>query len=204
MDLEAIKDEFRDHENELLGVDEEYSVLLPLVELKNGLGILYELRSENLETQPGEISFPGGQIEGAETPEEAALRETNEELRIEKPDINIIGDLNYLVSPYNVIIYSFLGFLDIESVERINYNNDEVEDIFTVPLDYFLRNQPDTFKKGIKIDLDDNFPYHLIPNGKDYDFREGEYPIYFYKYRDYTIWGFTARITRHFIQTIKE
>lgn len=57
-------------------------MLVPLVERPEGLCLLYEVRADTLGRQPGEVCFPGGRIEGVESPEECALRETEEELSI--------------------------------------------------------------------------------------------------------------------------
>ena len=42
-----------------------------------------------------------------------------------------------------------------------------------------------------------------IINGEDYKFREGSYRVLFYKYKDYVIWGMTARILENFLNKIK-
>ena len=39
------------------------AVLLPLVETKDGPGILFEARAQTLDWQPGDICFPGGGYE---------------------------------------------------------------------------------------------------------------------------------------------
>ena len=64
----------------------QYSVLVPLVEREGGLSLLYEVRAGSLRRQPGEVCFPGGRLEGAESPEECALRETWEELGIPRAE----------------------------------------------------------------------------------------------------------------------
>ena len=51
-------------------------MLVPLVERPEGLCLLYEVRADTLGRQPGEVCFPGGKMEGAESPESCALRET--------------------------------------------------------------------------------------------------------------------------------
>ena len=48
------------------------AVMIPVLETPEGLHLLFEVRSEKLEHQPGDICFPGGGIEEGETPEEAA------------------------------------------------------------------------------------------------------------------------------------
>ncbi len=42
--------------------------------------MLFTLRTGNVGTHKHQVSFPGGHIDGAETAEEAAVRECNEEL----------------------------------------------------------------------------------------------------------------------------
>lgn len=204
MDLEKIKSKIKYRDKKPLGIKETYSVLIPVIKIDDQLNLLFEMRSEDLGTQPGEISFPGGKIEDGETPKEASLRETMEELRIPKGKIKIIGDLDYLISPYNVLIYSYAGFLDIKDLKYINFNEEEVQEVIKVPLSFFNEEEPDIYKKKFEIILEDDFPYHLIPNGKNYSWREGEYPIYFYEYEGYTIWGFTARLTRNFMEIIDD
>ena len=204
MDLEKIKSKIKYRDKKPLGIKETYSVLIPVIKINDQLNLLFEMRSEDLGTQPGEISFPGGKIEDGETPKQAALRETMEELRIPKGKIKIIGDLDYLISPYNVLIYSYAGFLDIKDLKYINFNEEEVQEVIKVPLSFFNEEEPDIYKKKFEIILEDDFPYHLIPNGKNYSWREGEYPIYFYEYEGYTIWGFTARLTRNFMEIIDD
>ena len=71
----------------LLGARRSYAVLCPLVERPEGLHLLYEVRSAALHRQPGEVCFPGGQVEAGETPEQCALRETEEELSIPRREV---------------------------------------------------------------------------------------------------------------------
>ena len=79
----------------LLGFEQEReaSVAVPLLVTEEGPGILFEVRSSDLQTQPGEICFPGGGIEGKESPAEAALRETKEELLISGDKIHLLTQI---------------------------------------------------------------------------------------------------------------
>lgn len=180
-----------------------YSVLIPLVEIDGELHILYELRSHDLSTQPGEISFPGGRVERGESYREAAIRETMEELNITSDNIEIMGQLDYFVSYSNISIYSFLGKLRGVDVDKLTPNKGEVDHVFTVPLAFFLDKEPDRYYLNVKTDLNDEFPYNLIPNGRDYKWRKGRQTVMFYHYKDYVIWGFTAKMTRKLIEIIK-
>ncbi|MDY4135926.1 MAG: coenzyme A pyrophosphatase, partial [Terrisporobacter sp.] len=49
-----------------------------------------------------------------------------------------------------------------------------------------------------------SFPYDKIPHKDEYKFAEGEYPVWFYEYKDYVIWGITARILENFLEFIRE
>ncbi len=53
------------------------------------------------------MSFPGGQVEENESFKEAAIRETIEELNILEENIEVIGELDYVVSYYNSTVHAF-------------------------------------------------------------------------------------------------
>ncbi|NLM43563.1 MAG: CoA pyrophosphatase [Clostridiales bacterium] len=178
----------------------EFSVLIPILINKNNYELLYEIRSENLKNQPNEICFPGGKIEKGESKEEAAKRETVEELLIDSDDVNIIGPSDIMVTPFNTIVYTYVGI--IKNYEY-TYNNDEVKEVFTVPLSFFLYNEPQCHYIDVSLAPQNDFPYHLIQKGKDYRWGKGKYPVYFYIYKDKIIWGITARITYDFIKYIR-
>lgn len=184
--------------------ERKYSVLIPLIENNGEWEIIYELRSMDLKSQPGEVSFPGGRVEEGETFRQAAHRETLEELLIDKDNIEIIGELDYLVSYANFTIHCFLGLISGTTVDKITPNKDEVDHLFTVPLNYFLENEPDKYTLDLKTVENEEFPYSLIPNGKDYNFKKGQHSVLFYKYDKYIIWGFTAKMTKHLIEIIKD
>lgn len=176
----------------------KYAVLLPLVEHEGQICILFEQRAKELKKQPGEICFPGGRIESSDQDAAAAaIRETCEELGIEEKDIVIIAPLDCLVTPFNVIIYPFL--CEIKNFRYIRPNHGEVESVFCVPLEYFLSTPPLYHYIYLRMLPPEDFPYELIPRGKEYDWREGIYPEYFYKWKEHVIWGMTARILHHFL-----
>ncbi len=187
-----------------IGVEREFSVLIPLVYVDGDLHILYELRSKDISRQPREISFPGGAVEPGESFKEAAIRETMEELNIARKKIEIISPMDYLVSSAGMRISCYLGYLKDLDVSKIRPNIGEVDHIFTVPLDFFLENEPDIYSVNFKRNMAADFPYNLIPNGKDYKWYDSKDEIYFYRYKDYNIWGFTAKMTKNFIDIIKK
>ncbi len=204
MYLDLIKKRIKNSVIQPLGVKGKFSILLPIIEKDNKLQLLYEVRAEDMGTQPGEVSFPGGRIENGESAREAAIRETEEELGISRDQIELFGQIDYLVPLFNIALYPFVGYLKINSLDELNINKAEVKNVFTVPINYFLENEPETHTISCKYEINENFPYHLIPDGEDYDWRDGEYPINFYKYNGNVIWGMTARFTTNLIEKIKE
>lgn len=178
------------------------SVLIPLVKYGDSYSILFELRSKKMNHQPGEISFPGGKIEKGESPKEACIRETCEEIGTVEDNIEIISPLDLYVSHANLIIHPYLGI--IKDVNNLNINEAEVDHVFLVPIDYLLEYDASYYTNDVKVIPNSNFPYEKIPNKEKYNFDIGEYPVWFYEYNDYVIWGITAKILENFLQFIKE
>lgn len=176
----------------------KFAVLLPLIKKEDGIHVLFEERSYTLKQQPGDICFPGGKVDAADSSfEETAIRETVEELGIKRENIGELYPLDYLVSPFGNIIYPYAGF--IHSLEELNINKAEVESIFTVPLEFFVKNPPKEFHVQFNAELSDNFPLKDIVGGKDYKWRPLVIPENFYYYEDRVIWGLTAGIVKQFI-----
>ena len=155
------------------------AVLLPLIKKDGCYHILFEVRSNKLTHQPGEICFPGGRRESGETSMQAAIRETCEELLVSESDIQLYGPLDYFLSPAGLRIDAYLG-------ELVNYDGqfskDEVSDVFTVPLEFFQNNQPEQYYNKIQILPEDDFPFDKIPGGRDYPWAKGKYEVLFYEY----------------------
>lgn len=201
--MNNIKDKFKNYIPYINGHQEmkKSAVLIPLVKIGDSYSILFELRSKTMKTQPGEISFPGGKIEEKETPKEACIRETCEELGTIENNIEIISPLDIYVSPSNLIIHPYLGIL--KDINNISINKDEVDHTFLVPVDYLLDYKADYYTNGVKVIPNKDFPYEKIPHKENYKFAEGNYPVWFYEYNNYVIWGITARILENFLAFIK-
>lgn len=177
----------------------QFAILLPIIEKNGELHILFEVRSKNLHRQPSEVCFPGGRIEESDkSPEKTAMRETCEELGICSSDIEHVFPIDYIQSGITIHVYA--GFLN---TTNFKLNNAEVESLFTVPLQFFQAISPNIHRVELKPHVDDTFPYHLIPLGKDYKWQSRYLDEYFYQYEDKVIWGLTARILHHFLELIK-
>lgn len=179
------------------------AVLVPLLREKDGTySILFEVRSAKLATQPGEICFPGGHVSPTDAhEEETAIRETCEELGVPHSSVEIWGRLDILVTPFKQIIYPFAGYL--REPERIRPNPQEVGEIFTARLDLLLSLIPEYHEVTIKVHPPDDFPFHKIPGGREYPWRTGTWPEFFYEIENRIVWGMTARILHHFLKIVR-
>lgn len=196
--LENVQEMLQNRQVKPLGKQREYAVLLPLVQCNDEWHVLYEVRSKKI-SQPGETSFPGGSVEKGETFEEAAVRETMEELNIPRERINVLGEIDFISNEY-VTIHCFVGYLDVD-VEKIAFN-EEVADIFTIPLEFLIENRPTYFTSEFHIKHPKDFPYDMIPNGRKYRFKAGQHRIPFYDLKSRSLWGYTANLTDHFIDLV--
>ncbi|MBP1949969.1 NUDIX hydrolase [Virgibacillus litoralis] len=205
MDTNAIFTRVKEHTPKILGSESfsKFAVLIPLVEKDDEINILFEVRSHSLKRQPGEICFPGGRLEDQDqTEQDAAIRETTEELGINRADISEVHPLDYLVSPFGMIVYPYAGF--IGRTDHIEPNPSEVEEVFMVPLKFFVETEPEIHRVNMGIEPEENFPYELIVGGRNYSWRSGKIDEYFYTYDNKVIWGLTARIISHFTEIIQD
>ena len=176
----------------------EFSVLIPVIKADRHF-LLFEIRSESLNNQPNEICFPGGRIESLESKQQAAVRETSEELLIPESQISIIAELDTVVTPFNSILYPFVGEL---REYKGTFNTEEVRSVFTVPMSFFIDTAPLCHDIDIKMRPREDFPYHMVQEGRNYPWGKGRYPVYFYTYEDKIIWGITARIINNFVSLL--
>lgn len=178
------------------------AVMLLLFSINNELHLLFTKRAEHLIHQPGDISFPGGRKENDETPLETALRETEEELGIPSDNITVLGSIDFMLTTTGIVIMPFVGFVSNIHVEDIPFSKDEVAEIFTVPISFFKKTEPEIHYLYLSPFTKEDFPYERIHGGKNYPFATPKIPELFYQYQQYTIWGITAQITHHAIQLL--
>ena len=198
--INKVDEIFNNRPSQIMGEFRKSAVMILLTEEQGELSIVFEVRAHRLRNQPGDVCLPGGKVEPDEDTRESSIRETMEELNLERDEIEFMGDMDYYVSPYGNIMYAFVGKL---KYGEINPNEDEVQSIFKVPLKFFLETEPLLYKMAIGPVNQEGFPFHLINGGKDYKFRNGYLDEYFYEYNNYVIWGFTAQIVKSFIDILK-
>jgi 8-oxo-dGTP pyrophosphatase MutT (NUDIX family) len=107
------------------------AVLVPLV-LHPEPTILLTLRSARLNSHAGQVSFPGGRMEPGETPEQAALREAEEEVGLDPALPQLVGRLPALLTGTGYRVTPVVALLTPPFALRHDPN--EVEEPFEYPL----------------------------------------------------------------------
>lgn len=124
-------------------------------------------RASHLSTHSGEVAFAGGKRDDSD-PDIifTALREAQEEINLASQYVEVIGELDQVVSRFGYVVTPIVGIIPAD----INFtaNLDELDAVFKVPLKFFLETQP-----------------------HDY-FQRGKISIPSYHYEGFRIWGLTA------------
>ena len=171
----------------------KYAILIPWVETGSGDALLLEVRSQ-LVKQPGEVCFPGGRAESGESVIDAAIRETCEELGIRPEEIEVISELEPLTMGDGREVYPVSARLHIKDIESLALSEDEVADVFLLPVKWLEEHPP------VHYDLaaapDEELPEKL----RGYLSHYGEYrktgQTDYLEYEGHGIWGLTARIIK--------
>ncbi|MCX7766584.1 MAG: CoA pyrophosphatase [Candidatus Sumerlaeia bacterium] len=165
--------------------------------------------------QGDEICFPGGKFDPQKDRNliETALRETREELGIPETEIKIIGRLDTFIAPLGAIIEPFVGITRINNLEQFQPNPEEVKCVFSLPVSFFERSQPEEYeiiirshpsyitKDGKKIDL---LPVKQLGLPSRYARPWGEHrrKILIYQTEYGPIWGITAKIINDIVRKL--
>lgn len=190
------------------------AVLIPLVNLNDEEELLFQIRNANIR-QGGEVCFPGGRYDPQldSTYEDTAIRETVEELGIKKEQIKIIGKLGTLIGAAGVCVDTYIGRIHLEPLDLLKYNKEEVEEIFLLPLSYFINNPPEEYHIEIEINPfhtnNENKKEELLPSEKlgfpkryHQPWKGNKQRILVYKTPFGVIWGITADLIYEFIKVI--
>lgn len=209
---QKLTDVLQDREPPIMGHERCFktSVVLPLMftestdpTVEDGWSVLFQKRADHLENQPGEICFPGGKMEAEDaTHKDTAIRETTEELRISRSELEIIGPLDRMVLPWQMMLYPHVGKLT--NADNIDPDPDEVDEVFSVKLQSVLRTEPEFHTLKLDPNPADDFPFEKIPGGRDYSWTSGVLPEVFYEFDNEVVWGITARILYNFVELLQE
>ena len=202
MNLDEIKEKVSGRTPGLMDCKRFFAVLVPLIQKKDGLYLLYEVRSRTMRSQPGEVCFPGGKMEPGENAEQCALRETWEELAIPEERIQLLGRLDFIAHRANFLMQPVLGLVEEQALEHMRLSPDEVEETFLVPLSHLMETKPQEYEYPLVPAPGEEFPYELVGIPRDYPWRTGRENVPVYLWEGHPIWGLTARITRHRVEVL--
>jgi len=157
------------------------AVLVPIIKRSPEATILFTQRSAGLPTHAGQISFPGGKIEPHdETPLDTAYRETEEEIGIQRTNIEFLGFLDNYRTGTGYQIAPALGLVSADYTLKLD--NNEVAEVFEVPLSFLMT-------------VENHQKHERKLNGRNRRF-------YAMPYQDRFIWGATAGILRNMFERL--
>jgi 8-oxo-dGTP pyrophosphatase MutT (NUDIX family) len=113
------------------------SVLVPLVQRDDGLHVLLTMRTAHLRDHAGQISFPGGRVEAHDVDAVAtALRETEEEVGLDRRHIEVIGALPTYSTVTGFVVTPVVAL--VEPGFTLALDSFEVAEAFEVPLPFLM------------------------------------------------------------------
>ncbi len=113
------------------------AVLIPVVDRDGDLSVIFTRRTDHLPDHAGQISFPGGSIEPSDqSPEDAALRETEEEIGLSRSHVEILGRLDRYDVGTGYSVTPIVGM--VEPPFELDPDSHEVAETFEVPLAFLL------------------------------------------------------------------
>jgi len=198
-ELERLRRRFEGHAPGLLGAERSYAVLCPLLERGDGLHLLFEVRAPQLR-QGGEVCFPGGRMEGAESVLECALRETEEELSIPRGEVTLLGTPDFICNQRGFLLRPVLGLVSPEGFAAMRPSPAEVSEVFTVPLAFFRETEPTVCRYELRPQVPEDFPYEAVGVARDYPWARGEVEVPIWYCEGRAIWGMTARLVRELVR----
>ncbi len=149
------------------------AVLMPLIDHADGMTVLLTQRTAHLSAHAGQISFPGGRFEAGDgTPENTALRETEEEIGLTRAHIEVLGRLGVRETGTGYRVVPVVGV--ITPPFPVTPDPHEVAEVFEVPLSFVLDPANHRFETRIMSGVQRQF--------------------YSVQYGNYYIWGLTVRL----------
>src|SRR5512133_656676 len=155
------------------------AVLIPLVWHDGEWHLLFTRRTDRVQSHKGQVSFPGGACdEGETTPEQTALRETEEEIGVRREDVTVLGRLSKLITITSYRVTPVVGVIPFPYAFKVA--GVEVARVFTIPLLWLS-------------DRNNYWEFFLRDSDRSL--------ITYHPYDGELLWGATARMTVTFLKT---
>lgn len=202
-DLEHLRRRYADHVPGLLGARHSYAVLCPLVERPDGLHLLFEVRSAALAPPARGGVFPRGPDGGGETPEQCALRETEEELAIPRQEVEVLGQaglhlqsggLSDAAGAGTGLGRRFCGGGALPCGGGRGIHR---------PLAFFRETAPEQYVYALQPDVPGDFPYETVGIPADYRWARGRVEVPIWYWQGHAVWGMTARLTQDIVRHLE-
>jgi 8-oxo-dGTP pyrophosphatase MutT (NUDIX family) len=158
------------------------AVLVPLVLRESGMTLLLTQRTTHLTDHAGQVSFPGGRVEPSDaSAADTALRETQEEVGLERRHVELLGTLPDYVTGTGYVITPLVGL--VKPPFELHADPSEVAEIFEVPLSFLMDGQ---HHQRLSVQL---------PSGLR--------TFYAMPYQRFYIWGATAGMLRNLFHFLR-
>lgn len=122
------------------------AVLIAITNRANA-GIILTERHERMRTHAGQIAFPGGRAEPGETPVDAALRESFEELALDPSAVEVVGAMDEYRTVSGFVITPVVGVIPPDL--RLEAHQVEVAGWFEAPLSHLVDPANHTLEKSV-------------------------------------------------------
>jgi len=158
------------------------AVLIPLVLKEEGLSVLLTQRTNHLRDHAGQISFPGGRMDPEDqSPNDTALRESQEEIGLDPKRVEIIGHMPQYLTVSGYSVTPVVGLVQAQAEYVLD--EFEVADVFEVPLSFLL----DPANHQVRL----------------WQSEQGGRRFYSMPYENRFIWGATAGMLRNLYHLLK-
>jgi len=158
------------------------AVLIPLLLKADGLSVLLTQRTNHLRDHAGQISFPGGRMDPEDlSPDDTALRESQEEIGLDPGRVEIIGHLPQYLTVSGYSVTPVVGLVQPQAEYVLD--EFEVADVFEVPLHFLL----DPANHQVRL----------------WQSEQGGRRFYSMPYENRFIWGATAGMLRNLYHLLK-
>ena len=159
------------------------AVLVPIVLHAGQASVLLTKRTDHLRDHAGQVSFPGGRVEELDDgPVDTALRETEEEIGLDRDHVEIVGSLAHYETRTGFDVTPVVGL--VTPGFSLTLDRFEVAEAFEVPLTFVL--DPTNHQRQSRV------------------WKGVERHFYVLTYEDYFIWGATAGMLVNLHQRLLE